>query len=169
MKEEATGVDKVVVFSQFTSMLDLVSRRLHGRLGHVMLDGRMPSQQRREAIEAFQTRSDVNVLLVSLKAGGTGLNLVCANHAILIDPWWNPAIEQQCIDRLHRMGQTKPVYVTRLIVRDSAEEQIARLQDTKLRMTTGVLDKTALAATTALSVRELASCFGLGPRGLPRF
>jgi SNF2 family DNA or RNA helicase len=140
-------------------------------------------------MHAFSPRGDYShvsiVAQVSLKAGGTGLNLVMASRVFLMDPWfislsasspsplhmhtltytrthrWNPAIEQQCIDRVHRMGQTRPVEVVRLLVRDTAEQEIARLQERKRRVAASVLDKKALASTTKLSQQELAQCFGM--------
>ena len=120
---------RVILFSQFTSMLDLIKPVL-GEAGIAFTEIRGDTKDRKTPVAAFQT-GEVPVILVSLKAGGTGLNLTAADTVILYDPWWNPAVEAQAIDRAHRIGQTKPVFVHRLIARGTIEEKILSLQDKK--------------------------------------
>ena len=120
---------KVILFSQFTSMLDLIKPELNQR-GISFSEIRGLTKDRQAPVMAFQSGA-VPLILVSLKAGGTGLNLTAADTVILYDPWWNPAVEAQAIDRAHRIGQTKPVFVHRLIARGTIEEKILALQDKK--------------------------------------
>ncbi len=120
---------KVIVFSQFTSMLDLIKPELGGR-GIDFTEIRGKTKDRSAPVTAFQAGA-VSVILVSLKAGGTGLNLTAADTVILFDPWWNPAVEAQAIDRAHRIGQAKPVFVHRFIARGTVEEKILSLQAKK--------------------------------------
>ena len=116
----------IILFSQFTSMLDLIKPGLDRRQHQwVELTGR--SKDRRTPIDRFQA-GEVPLILVSLKAGGTGLNLTAADAVILYDPWWNPAVEAQAIDRAHRLGQHKPVFVYRMIATGTIEEKILALQ-----------------------------------------
>lgn len=121
---------KILIFSQFVSMLDLIRPELESRgIGYEYLTGQ--SRDRAAKVENFQTNPDVRVFLISLKAGGTGLNLTEADYVYLIDPWWNPAVENQAIDRSHRIGQDKHVIAVRLICPDTIEEKIMELQETK--------------------------------------
>ena len=120
---------RVILFSQFTSMLDLIEPVL-GDAGIAFTEIRGDTKDRQAPVAAFQA-GKVPLILVSLKAGGTGLNLTAADTVILYDPWWNPAVEAQAIDRAHRIGQTKPVFVHRLIARGTIEEKILSLQDKK--------------------------------------
>ena len=120
---------KVILFSQFTSMLDLIKPELD-QLGIAFSEIRGTTKDRQAPVKSFQL-GEVPLILVSLKAGGTGLNLTAADTVILYDPWWNPAVEAQAIDRAHRIGQTKPVFVHRLIARGTIEEKILSLQDKK--------------------------------------
>ena len=102
--------------------------------------GQMTMVQRDESISAFQNDDSIQVLLVSLKAGGVGLNLVCASQCYLCDLWWNPAVEEQAVNRIHRIGQTRPVTVKRLIIRSTVEESILRLQEKKLAAAASALN-----------------------------
>lgn len=121
---------KALVFSQFVQMLKLVRTALDERhVPYVYLDG--STQNRQEPIDAFQSKPEITFFLISLKAGGVGLNLTAADYVIHIDPWWNPAVEMQASDRTHRIGQDKPVFVFKLITRDSVEEKILQLQERK--------------------------------------
>lgn len=133
----------ILVFSQFTSFLAIVRREL-GRLGwdYLYMDGQTPMPERRETVRRFQD-GERRLFLASLKAGGIGLNLTAANYVILLDPWWNPAIESQAADRAHRIGQKRCVSVIRLICRHTIEEKILRLHDKKRQVTDDVLDGTA--------------------------
>jgi len=121
---------KSLVFSQWTTLLDFVEPMLSARgLRYVRLDG--STKDRGEVVDAFQEDTDVDVMLLSLRAGGTGLNLTAADHVFLLDPWWNPAVEDQAADRAHRIGQEKPVFVHRLVSLDTVEERILELQQAK--------------------------------------
>lgn len=123
---------KVLIFSQFLGMLGLIKDRLK-ELGvrFEYLDGSTPSQDRQKAIQSFQEQEDVRVFLISLKAGGVGLNLTAADYVYIVDPWWNPAVEQQAIDRTHRIGQTKNIFAYRMICVDTIEDKILQLQERK--------------------------------------
>lgn len=126
---------KSIVFSQFTGMLQLIEWRLRrAGITTVMLDGSMTPAQRAASIEHFMTKVDVECFLVSLKAGGVALNLTEASHVFIVDPWWNPAAEWQSADRVHRIGQTRPVVITRLCIEDSIESRIVQLQEKKTKM-----------------------------------
>lgn len=137
---------KSIVFSQFTSMLQLIEWRLR-RAGFntVMLDGSMSPQQRQKSIEYFMTNTNVEVFLVSLKAGGVALNLTEASRVFIVDPWWNPAAEWQSADRCHRIGQRRPCVITRLCVEDSIESRIVMLQEKKAHMINSTVNKDDVA------------------------
>lgn len=137
---------KSIVFSQFTSMLQLVEWRLR-RAGFntVMLDGSMSPAQRQKSIEYFMNNTDVEVFLVSLKAGGVALNLTEASRVFIIDPWWNPAAEWQSADRCHRIGQKRPCVITRLCIEDSVESRMVMLQEKKANMINGTINNDQVA------------------------
>jgi non-specific serine/threonine protein kinase len=121
---------KALVFSQFTQMLALVKAELDAKgIPYVYLDGK--TKDRQTPVDTFQSDESIPLFLVSLKAGGVGLNLTAADYVVHIDPWWNPAVEMQATDRTHRIGQDKPVFIYKLIARDSVEEKILQLQDRK--------------------------------------
>ncbi|CDS00146.1 hypothetical protein [Sporisorium scitamineum] len=152
---------KSVVFSQWTKMLDRIQKSLNlTGIRYTRLDGTMKRSDRTAALEAFRTDPSIEVLLVSLRAGGTGLNLVSACRAYLMDPYWNPAVENQGLDRVHRMGQTRPVITTKYIMRHSIEENMLRLQKRKMMLAEKVGNKrqiggaAASGATGALARRE---------------
>jgi len=129
---------KSLVFSQFTSMLAVVKKHLDQRgIVYEYLDGQ--SRNRQEIVERFQNDPDCGVFLISLKAGGLGLNLTAADYVFILDPWWNPAVETQAIDRAHRVGQTRQVFAYRLICRDTVEEKIAELQSRKRNLADAIL------------------------------
>jgi SNF2 family DNA or RNA helicase len=130
LETAAADGHKSLVFSQWTSMLDLLEPRISDvGLSFVRLDG--TTRDRSAVVERFQNDPGVGVFLVSLKAGGTGLNLTAADHVFLFDPWWNPAVEEQAFDRAHRIGQEKPVFVHRLVAAGTVEERILELQARK--------------------------------------
>jgi superfamily II DNA or RNA helicase len=130
---------KVIVFSQFTKLLSIVRDRLdQAGVPYEYLDGRTRDRQAR--VEHFQTDPACKLFLISLKAGGLGLNLTAAEYVFLLDPWWNPAVEAQAIDRAHRIGQTKPVFAYRLIARDTVEEKIVELQQTKRALADAIVN-----------------------------
>jgi SNF2 family DNA or RNA helicase len=121
---------KALVFSQFTSLLAIVRKRLDDAgTTYEYLDGK--TRDREAKVERFQTDPACKLFLISLKAGGVGLNLTAADYVFLLDPWWNPAVESQAIDRTHRIGQTRRVFAYRLIARDTVEEKVLQLQQTK--------------------------------------
>ena len=131
---------KVLVFSQFTSFLSVLSRELNRvHIDHVMMTGDTPVKHRKTIIDRFQT-GDIPVFLVSLRAGGTGLNLTSANYVIHMDPWWNPAVEEQATDRAHRIGQTQAVTVYRLVATDTIEEAILDIHERKRDLVHGLLE-----------------------------
>ncbi|KAK7710924.1 DNA repair protein rad16 [Botryosphaeria dothidea] len=137
---------KSIVFSQFTSMLQLIEWRLR-RAGFntVMLDGSMSPIQRQRSIEYFMKNADVEVFLVSLKAGGVALNLTEASRVFIVDPWWNPAAEWQSADRCHRIGQKRPCVITRLVIEDSVESRIVMLQEKKAALINGTVNNDTVA------------------------
>jgi SNF2 family DNA or RNA helicase len=136
---------RALVFSQWTSLLDLVEPLL-GQAGtpFLRLDG--STRDRAGVVRRFQSQDGPPVFLVSLRAGGTGLNLTNADHVFLLDPWWNPAVEDQAADRTHRIGQERPVFVHRLVARDSVEERILDLQDHKRSIAEAALGEAAAPA-----------------------
>ncbi|KAI5364897.1 Putative helicase, Zinc finger, RING-type, Zinc finger, RING/FYVE/PHD-type [Septoria linicola] len=142
---------KSIVFSQFTSMLQLIEWRLR-RAGFntVMLDGSMTPIQRQRSIDHFMNTPECEIFLVSLKAGGVALNLVEASRVFIVDPWWNPAAEWQSADRCHRIGQRRPCVITRLCIEDSVESRIVMLQEKKANMINGTInnDKVAMEKLT---------------------
>ena len=130
---------KVLVFSQFVRLLQLFKEQLiESEMDLCYLDGSTSSQQRQAEIDRFQT-TDVSIFLISLKAGGSGINLTKATEVIHLDPWWNPAVEDQASDRAHRIGQTQTVTVIRLVAEDSIETQILKLQEEKRRIASDLL------------------------------
>jgi len=129
---------KALVFSQFTSLLAIVRKRLDDAgVKYAYLDGSTRDRQAR--VDAFQNDPDCGLFLISLKAGGLGLNLTAAEYVFLLDPWWNPAVEAQAVDRAHRIGQTRPVFAYRLIARDTVEEKVLELQKTKRELADAIL------------------------------
>ncbi len=143
---------KALVFSQFTSLLKLLATELGARdIPHEYLDG--ATTRRSQVVQRFREADDCSAFLISLKAGGVGLNLTEADTVFLLDPWWNPAAEAQAIDRTHRIGQEKPVFAWRLIARDTIEEKVLDLQDDKRDLARAVLDGKALSAK--LSQKEM--------------
>ncbi|EPS67509.1 hypothetical protein M569_07265, partial [Genlisea aurea] len=132
---ESRKREKAIVFSQWTSMLDLVEMSLKGsRITYRRLDGTMSIAARDKAVNDFNNKPEVDVMLMSLKAGNLGLNMVAASRIILLDLWWNPTTEDQAIDRAHRIGQTRPVTVSRLTISNTIEDRILTLQENKRKM-----------------------------------
>jgi superfamily II DNA or RNA helicase len=149
---------KVLVFSQFTSFLAILRRRLDAKpVIYEYLDGRTTDRQARVA--RFQEDPDCRLFLVSLKAGGQGLNLTAADYIYILDPWWNPAVEAQAVDRAHRIGQTRRVFAYRLIARDTVEEKILALQDKKRELAESIVraDQSVIAGLTPEDVELLLS------------
>lgn len=128
LRKSEPGV-KVLVYSQWTSLLTIVERFLsRDKIKHVRLDGSMSLNDRDQAVQTFEKDPEVTVFALSLKAAGTGLNLVAATHVFLMDPWWNPAVEQQAFDRCYRIGQTKAVTVHRLYIFQTIEDRLLQIQ-----------------------------------------
>jgi len=147
---------KVLVFSQFVAMLKLVRQELEARrLKYVYLDGRTIDRQAR--VDQFQNDPAFPFFLISLKAGGVGLNLTAADYVIHLDPWWNPAVEMQASDRAHRIGQDKPVFIFKLIARDTVEEKILQLQEKKRSLVASLVTTEAgfFKSLSAEDVRQL--------------
>ena len=129
---------RILVFSQFTSMLRLIQERLTRRaIAYALLTG--ATRDREAAIRQFED-GYASVFLVSLKAGGTGLNLIAADTVILYDPWWNPAVEDQAVDRAYRIGQTKPVFVHKLVASGTIEEKMEILKERKSALAQSLFD-----------------------------
>jgi len=123
---------KALVFSQFLGMLSLIRHKLKELdIDYEYFDGSTSAVDREKAIQRFQNDDNCRVFLISLKAGGVGLNLTAADYVYIVDPWWNPAVEQQAIDRTHRIGQTKNIFAYRMICKDTIEDKILQLQDRK--------------------------------------
>ena len=137
---------RALVFSQWTSFLDLIEPHFKQKnISYLRLDG--STKNRQEIVQKFQDPKGPSVLLMSLKAGGVGLTLTSADHVYLMDPWWNPAVEDQAADRTHRIGQTNPVLIHRLIAKDTVEEKILNLQKSKLGLAQSVLEESDAAAS----------------------
>jgi SNF2 family DNA or RNA helicase len=138
LQEAMSEGQKILVFSQFTSFLAIVRSKLdRDGLPYEYLDGK--TRNRQAKVERFQNDPDCKLFLISLKAGGVGLNLTAAEYVFLLDPWWNPAVEAQAIDRTHRIGQTKPVFAYRIIAKDTVEEKVLELQNTKRNLADAIL------------------------------
>ncbi|KAJ9551680.1 hypothetical protein OSB04_015725 [Centaurea solstitialis] len=154
---ERDGSAKGIVFSQFTSFLDLISYSLQkSGVKCVQLDGSMSMGAREAAITKFTEDGECRVFLMSLKAGGVALNLTVASHVFLMDPWWNPAVEQQAQDRIHRIGQYKPIRVVRFIIENTIEERILNLQEKKKLVFEGTVggSNEALGKLTEADMRD---------------
>jgi hypothetical protein len=129
---ENIGDHKALVFSQFLGMLSLIRQKLeHLGVKYEYFDGSTSVLDRQKAIDSFQSNTECRVFLISLKAGGVGLNLTAADYVYIVDPWWNPAVEQQAIDRTHRIGQTRNIFAYRMICKDTVEDKIIQLQEKK--------------------------------------
>ena len=149
---------KTLVFSQFTSFLSILRKRLDKeQLAYEYLDG--STRDRQSRVERFQQDEDCRLFLISLKAGGLGLNLTAAEYVFLLDPWWNPAVEAQAIDRSHRIGQSRNVFAYRLIARDTVEEKILELQKSKRELADAIItaDNGVLASLTRQNLELLLS------------
>jgi len=124
---------KAIVFSQFTSLLKLFRKILDDlEIPYEYLDGQ--SQDRMEIVNRFQENMEIPIMLAGIKTGGLGLNLTAADHCFILDPWWNPAIEQQAVDRLHRIGQNKTVNIYRIVSQNTVEEKMLLLKETKQKI-----------------------------------
>ncbi len=157
--QENTGEHKLLIFSQFTEMLKLIRDELKkNKITHCYLDGSTPAEKRKEQVEKFQKEDTIKVFLISLKAGGVGLNLTAADYVYLVDPWWNPAAEQQAIDRTHRIGQTRKIFAYKMICKDTVEEKILKLQEKKKALANDLVSEDA-AFTKHLTRDDVAFLF----------
>ncbi|XP_021750620.1 helicase-like transcription factor CHR28 isoform X1 [Chenopodium quinoa] len=161
------GPIKTIVFSQWTRMLDLFEYSLNLYcLQYRRLDGSMSLAARDRAVREFNSDPEVTVMLMSLKAGNLGLNMVAACHVILLDLWWNPSTEDQAIDRAHRIGQTRPVTVSRITIKDTVEDRILALQEEKRKIVASAFGEDHVSGSGArLTIDDLKYIF-LGSRGI---
>ncbi|HEX4925738.1 MAG TPA: DEAD/DEAH box helicase [Bdellovibrionales bacterium] len=156
LEESIANGHKSLVFSQWTSYLDLIEPELEKRrINYVRLDG--STRDRESVVKAFQRENGPPVFLISLKAGGVGLTLTQADHVFILDPWWNPAVEQQAADRAHRIGQTKSVFVYRLVAKDTVEERVLRLQERKKHQMQLMLEGTETTTWSKADLLEILS------------
>ncbi len=139
LEELLENKHKVLVFSQFVDYLAILRKHLdHHKIHYQYLDGSTPAKKRRTAVTEFQNGNG-DVFLISLKAGGSGLNLTAADYVIHMDPWWNPAVEDQASDRAHRMGQTRPVTIYRLVSQHTIEDKILNMHQHKRSLADNLL------------------------------
>ena len=158
--EENIGEHKALIFSQFLGMLALIKEKLtEQHIPFEYFDGSTSPVDREKAIQNFQNNDDCRVFLISLKAGGVGLNLTAADYVYIVDPWWNPAVEQQAIDRTHRIGQTKNIFAYRMICIDTIEDKILQLQERKKALAKELIadDASFVKALTKSDVEYLFS------------
>lgn len=155
--ENKSGQHKILVFSQFVGMLDLIKKELQRKgIAFAYLSGQ--TKNRESVVASFQENPDIRVFLISLKAGGVGLNLTQADYVYIVDPWWNPAVENQAIDRTYRIGQQKNVIAVRLICPDTIEEKIMKLQASKKDLVRDLI-KTDASIYKSLTKKELLALF----------
>ena len=158
LQEVVAEGHKALVFSQFTSYLGLLRPRLEELgLNHAYLDG--STRDRKTVVDKFESDPKTSIFLISLKAGGLGLNLTSADYVFILDPWWNPAVEMQAIARAHRIGQTKPVFAYRMVARDTVEEKVLELQEKKRELVETLLgeDKGSIASLKREDIELLLS------------
>ncbi|EPY53638.1 ATP-dependent DNA helicase [Schizosaccharomyces cryophilus OY26] len=154
--------DKILMFSQFVQFLELFAVPFkQNNVQYIHYHGGLSPAARNEAVLQFETNPNISVLLISLKAGNVGLNLTCANHVLVLDPFWNPYIEEQAIDRAHRIGQSKPVNVLRITVNNTVEERVLALQEKKRELIDSALGEKGLREISRLDTKELAFLFGM--------
>lgn len=153
---------KTIIFSQFVSLLDLLQIPIDEKgWSCERYDGSMNAEQRNEAIIRFTDKADCNIMLISLKAGNAGLNLVAASRVIILDPFWNPYIEMQAVDRAYRIGQQNSMEVHRILIEKTVEDRIIELQESKKKLINAALDEGAGKSVSRLGERELAFLFGV--------
>ncbi|MGQ9660848.1 MAG: DEAD/DEAH box helicase, partial [Kiritimatiellia bacterium] len=158
LDEAIDGGHRLLVFSQFVAMLAILRRELEARdIRYCYLDG--STKERLKVVQQFNTEREIPVFLISLKAGGTGLNLTGADMVIHFDPWWNPAVEDQATDRAHRIGQRRTVYSIKLITRGTVEEKVLALQAKKKSVINATVstDEDMLRSLTWNEIQEILS------------
>lgn len=156
---DSAGRGKTIIFSHFTSMLDLVQQFLSAE-GFILAryDGSMSPSERERNLRYIENDMNVKCILVSIKAGGIGLNFTACNNVILLEPWWNPAVEEQAFDRVHRIGQVLPVNIYKLVVQDSVEERMLELQNKKRKIADTTLGSNAMSDVT-LDIEDVRCLF----------
>jgi len=158
LKNVLDGGHKVLIFSQFVRQLNIYRQYFDDEnIPYAYLDG--ATQNRGDVVKQFQEDPKTRVFLISIKAGGVGLNLTEADYVFILDPWWNPAVEQQAIDRTHRIGQTKNVFIYKFITKDSVEEKILALQQRKLSVARALIT-TEESFIKSLSVEDIKEILG---------
>lgn len=158
--QENSGFNKVLIFSQFTEMLGFIREEFDEcGIPYCYLDGSTSMKARQEQVTKFQEDESIKAFLISLKAGGVGLNLTVADYVYIVDPWWNPAAEQQAIDRAHRIGQKRKVFAYKMICKDSVEEKILQLQERKKMLADDLIQEDA-GFMKALSREDVEFLFG---------
>ncbi|KAF9731067.1 hypothetical protein PMIN06_011442 [Paraphaeosphaeria minitans] len=159
---ENDPTEKTLIFSSFTTLLDLIEVPLQEqKFNYQRYDGSMNFDDRIDAVNEFMDNATENIMLISIKAGNAGLNLNKASQVIMLDPFWNPFVEDQAVDRAHRMPQQREVHVHRVLVPETVEDRICKLQDSKREVINAALDERAGKSLTRLTVGELRSLFGL--------
>ncbi|KAH8554892.1 SNF2 family N-terminal domain-containing protein [Umbelopsis sp. PMI_123] len=159
-KQESNGTDKTVIFTQFTNMLDLIEEPLKATgYKYVRYDGSLTVKAKNNAVQALRDDPETTIMLTSMKCGSLGLNLTAANRVILLDIWWNPALENQAIDRVHRIGQTKDVDVHRILIKDTIEDKIVELQKKKQAIADSALNPGTTNEFSRLGLNELLLLF----------
>ena len=150
---------RILLFSQFTSMLELIEKRMDGQIPYFKITGSTPKEERLRLVDRFNSDTSIPLFLISLKAGGTGLNLTGADVVIHYDPWWNVAVQNQATDRTHRIGQTKVVTVYKMIVKNTIEDRIVEMQEAKKDLAEKILsgNETSLASLTKEELLEILS------------
>ncbi|KIM92388.1 hypothetical protein PILCRDRAFT_810445 [Piloderma croceum F 1598] len=162
--DERDDEEKTIIFSQFTSMLDLIQPFLTANgIKHVRYDGSMSKDKREASLEKIRNSKSTRVILISFKAGSTGLNLTACNNVILVDLWWNPALEEQAFDRAHRFGQTRDVNIFKLTIEKTVEDRILLLQDKKRELTKAALSGDKMK-NNKLGINDLMALFRPGGR-----
>jgi non-specific serine/threonine protein kinase len=158
--QENAGNHKLLIFSQFTEMLQLIKTEFEeSGISHCYLDGSTPLPKRKEEVTRFQEDESIKAFLISLKAGGVGLNLTVADYVYIVDPWWNPAAEMQAIDRAHRIGQKRKVFAYKMICKDTVEEKILQLQQKKKMLADDLIQEDSNFVKT-LSRDDIEFLFG---------
>lgn len=160
---DKSDTEKILVFSQFTTFFDLFQHFLAKdmKVSFLKYTGSMNAEQRSDVINQFYREQDKRILLISMKAGNSGLTLTCANHVVIVDPFWNPYVEEQAQDRCYRISQTREVHVHRLFIKNSVEDRIAELQKRKREMVDAAMDPSKIDGINTLGARELGFLFGL--------
>ncbi|KAK6201549.1 SNF2 family N-terminal domain-containing protein [Scheffersomyces amazonensis] len=155
------GNEKVIIFSQFTTLFDIMEKVLkREHIEFLRYDGTMSVDSKNSTIKKFY-QSNIKVLLISLRAGSVGLTLTCASHVIIMDPFWNPFVEEQAMDRAHRIGQEREVFVHRILITSTVESRIMELQEKKKMLISAALDEKGMKSVSRLGTRELGFLFGL--------